>query len=269
MNNAYITLLSSLNYIEAVLALSKNFQIVKSQYPLVVMITEDIFDLAIPFFEDLNNTIPCRIPFLHYNATTEQEAPDDYIPRIASKLACFLFKDYDKMVYLDADCVILHNIDDLFNYPDGAMYEDMEDAEQGFAGLFVFCPQNHNLKYYMSVLQLNNIWESDLLETLWFPFKTNSDYRIPFKYFENITNCNFENDTDFSITKAIHFCYYDKPWKFKTEEEFLQSFSNRIGCDLNTSIKLKTIISYYWKTFIIPLRQKYGEILLGYSLGDR
>ena len=267
MNNAYITLVSSMNYIEPAIILARARKDVKSQYPLVVMITEDIYDEAINFFKE-ENILPAKIPYLHYSRTTEENAPHDYIPRIASKMACFMFKDYDKMVYLDADCIVLRNIDDLFKYPDGAMYRET-GMDGGFAGLYVFCPKNHHLEWYMCILQNFDIWEADLLKDLWFPFKTNEDYQIPEDYFQNVTNEAFEQCINLNTIKCLHFCYFTKPWKFKTEEEFSNELYGREDTNLNISNKRNIIIDYYFKKYLLPLREQYGEVLLHYSLGNR
>lgn len=267
MNNAYITLVSSMNYIEPAIILSRALKDVKTKYPLIIMVTEDIFDEAVVFFKD-EEAIVEQIPFLHYARVTEKNAPYDYIPRIASKMACFMFKDYDKMVYLDADCIVLRNMDDLFNYPDGAMYHEC-NMDGGFAGMYVFCPRNHHLEWYMCLLQNFEMWESELLKELWFPFKTNKDYQIPEDYFQNITNQNFEYYVDLSTIKCLHFCYFTKPWKFTNEADFLTAFYGREDLKLIPSGKLKTIIHYYFVKYLIPLRKQYGKILLDYSLGDR
>lgn len=267
MNNAYITLVSSLNYIEPTIILARALIDVNSQYPLVIMITEDIYEEAIPFFNE-KNMIPEKIPFLHYARATEENAPYEYIPRIASKMACFMFKEYDKMVYLDADCIVLRNIDSLFDYPDGAMYHEF-GMDGGFAGMYVFCPKNHHLEWYMCILQNFEIWESDLLKDLWFPFKTNEDYQIHEDYFQNITNEGFEYYINLNNIKCLHFCYHTKPWKFINQNDFLEALYGREDTHLIPSQKRDVIIKYYFNKYLYPLRRQYGEILLGYSLGDR
>ena len=102
----------------------------------------------------------------------------------------FKFYEYDKLVYIDSDIIIYKNIDDLFLYPDGAMYND---NGKPFIGLFVFIPINHKVDYYIALSKIFNAIESDVLEPLFFPFKSNPNYRIPFEYYVNITYDNLDN----------------------------------------------------------------------------
>ena len=44
MNKAYITLLSSEDYLEAVLVLNYSLRLVNSQYPLVVYVTNQVYN---------------------------------------------------------------------------------------------------------------------------------------------------------------------------------------------------------------------------------
>lgn len=257
MNYAYVTLLSSMDYILPVLALNQNFKEINSQYPLYVMITEDIYDKASIYLkkESINYI---KVPVIKYSDTTINNTQDKHILLTASKLNIFNLYQFNKVIYIDADCLLLKNIDELFNYPDGAMYD--EEDECGFSGLFVCTPQNHPIDYYISLLQSNRqntMWDGDLLGNLWFPFKTNLDYRIPYSYFINITTENLEELRQTISIYGIHFCYKYKPWRYNSSTEFIKDYTTELKNYGTARIEL---VEFYIQFFIKPLKNKYPEL---------
>ena len=258
MNQAFVTLLSSIDYIPAICSLNANLIEVESKFPLYVMVTENIYDEAIKYLllEDIKYI---KVPVVYYSKLTRDNTKDPRLLSIASKMNIFTLHQFDKVVYLDADCVILDNIDDLFDYPDGAMYDE-GGATTGFVGLFVCTPSAHALKYYMLILQheSSNMWESDLLEPLWFPFKTNPDYRIPPNYFVNINRDDFDNVALDAPIKVVHFCNKAKPWNYTTPEDFFSAI--REYKDLNSSQLRYDIIEFYINHYILPLKNQYPEL---------
>lgn len=266
MQYGWITLLASLDYIEPVLVLAHSLRTVHSQYPLVVMVIENIYDQAYKFLTAESNIISKKINGLQYNKSTIQQQPYNYLACIASKFCCFQFKEYDKLIYIDADAIVLQNMDELFNYPDTAMYYE-EGMKGGFAGLYVFIPENHDLTIYQTLLEHTNLWESDILERTWVACMSNLEYRIPFEYFVNITITDLDNIIDINKIKCLHFCYLDKPWRFMTALEYLDALQTRLP-KIQPSIIRQLIIQYYFQEYLIPLRRKYGESLLGYSISN-
>lgn len=255
MKQAYVTLLSSHNYLKAVIALNQNLIDLNSQYSLLVMVTENIAQQVIPYLQK-EKILYQVVNYLNYSTITQKRFKDSYILNIASKLNVFLLKEYDKVVYIDADSFFLTNIDELFNYPDGAMYAE-PGCNYGFAGMFVCCPKNHMLEYYIAIIEKFDIWESDLLGALWFPFKTNKDYRIPFQYFVNITLQNLDT-YDLTSIKGIHFCYKYKPWNYNDVSEFLQDFNKEFVKHSNHNRFI--YVGYYIQKYLIPIQNKYPEL---------
>lgn len=254
MKQAFVTLLSSEDYIAPVLILNRNFKDIKSQYPLLVMVTNNILQKAKKYL-DKEQVFYKEVNFLEYSEITKEKDAGTYLLNIASKMNVFTLFEYDKIVFIDADSIFFQNIDDLFNYPDGAMYEEPNHID-GFAALFVCTPQNHDLDFYMTLLQSQYMWESDLLGRLWFPFKSNSEYRIPTNYFLNITLENLDCQ-DFTQVKGIHFCYYYKPWKYQTVEEYLTDYYKEF--EIGSYIR-QNIIQYYFDCYLKPLRKDYPEL---------
>ena len=256
MNNyAYVTLLSSEDYLPAVLILHKNLKQVQSQYPLIVAVTENIFNQVKPYLEQ-ERILYKIIPFLEYTQETKDrwmiKRGTAYSLNIAAKFAIFKFYEFDKLVYIDSDIMIYQNIDNLFNYPDGALYDD---DGQPFIGLFVFIPKNHPADYYYTLSLVLHRIESDILEPLFFPFKSNPDYRIPYEYYINVTN-NLEL-TPFNQIKVIHFCYNYKPWRYLNANSFFYDYNKEFPNEHSQS--RWRIINDYMDNYLIPLFKKYPE----------
>ena len=256
MKYAYVTLLSSEDYLPAVLILNQNLKDVNSKYPLLVAVTENIFE-KVKSYLIKENILYKVIPFIEYSKRTQENwmrsRGTSYTLNIASKFILFKLYEYDKLVYIDSDILIYKNIDELFNYPDGALYNDNGTP---FIGLFVFTPINHKVDYYFALSNVFNIIESDVLEPLFFPFKSNPDYRIPFEYYVNITYQNLDT-FNFDAIKVFHFCYKYKPWKYLTDYAYLQDFIKEFPN--YSQIYRARIVKDYMNKYFSPLLEKYPE----------
>ena len=211
MNNAYVTLLSSKEYLVPILALNLSFKNTNSAYPLVVMVTDNIADdknlIKILEQEHIKYVI---VPTLSYSRATLTLINKDYpnnntVQNTASKINMFNLEEYDKLVYIDGDSVFFQNCDQLFNFPDGSM---LYDGKVGLTGLLVFIPENHDFNFYMACLNNVRCLDGNLIDTLWFQIKTEQMYRIPMNY----CYLSSENDKVLKYVKSITFNEH-KLWK--------------------------------------------------------
>lgn len=251
MNYAYITLLSSENYLPAVLILNRSLKNVQSKFPLIVIIEENILSDFVKqiFLEECICFYTCKK--MEYSATIREKYSNSSLLNTASKVEIFSLKQYDKLVYIDADSIIYQNIDNLFNYPDTALY-DSEQGEEGFSGLMVVCPKLHKEKYYKKILQDFAIFDGDLFNDLFLAFKTNKDYRIPINYFMNY-NYLYLEQYDLNSLKGVHFCYSFKPWFFKNYQNFLDSAEEK-------TTNQRKILKHYYALYLLPLWKKYPKL---------
>lgn len=225
----------------------------QSRFPLVVMVEESIYTDEIKEILHNENILVYLCEKTQYSLAIQKKYPKHSLLNTASKIAIFKLKEYDKLVYIDADCIVYKNIDNLFNYPDGAMY-DSERGQEGFSGLMVIVPSNHKEKYYEALLKEFCIFDGDLFHDLFFPFKTNPQYRIPFEYFVNFTIENMDN-LDMNAFYCVHFCYNYKPWLLKDPDYFIQEYQKEFvdSCNINRYYILKD----YYHRYLIPLMEKY------------
>lgn len=123
MNYAYTTLLGTDDYLYPVLALDYTLKKVKSKYPLVVMVMDDVSfgvletlrDRNIPYqiFPNLTKAAPyyCRV-----HDKDNLSGRDLFQVMMMNKFYMFELKEFDKVCYLDGDILIRQNIDFIFNY---------------------------------------------------------------------------------------------------------------------------------------------------------
>lgn len=206
---AWVTLMSSQDYLEGVLVLNESLKRVGSQYPLIVALTADLYE---DNYEILlrAGALAAKVERLSYSEGTHKDVAEKWsdflqVLNTASKLSIFSFTDWDKLVYIDADVLILQNMDELFSYRDCSMVKYSYD-NMGFTGLFVIEPSHHYSQFYMTLMKNENCFDGDLFGHLWMPFVSyNKEYQIPECYLAAPLALSSES-------KAIHFCNYPKPW---------------------------------------------------------
>lgn len=206
---AFITLLSSVDYLPAVLVLNKSLRLTKSNYELVVAVTKDIVDkVQLPLIKE--GIFIEKIPKLSYTKKVidswSQETST--IQNTASKIAIFGLTSYEHLIYIDADVLVLKNIDELFNYPVGSI---LWDGNICFSGLFSFRPSNYSVNWLLDIITNEDIVDGDLLAGVFNTAITDLNYRIPDKYLLHIMM--WERLTEKQDIKVVHFCLNKyKPW---------------------------------------------------------
>ena len=211
-NKCFITLLSTENYLTAVIALKKSMDEVKTSYPLICAVTEDIFVKEVVDKLKRYDIYPIKIKRLQYSEGTRNKSKDHPVLNTASKISLFSLKEYDKLCYIDADTFLWQNIDNVFDWPDGSMIEPSpgeEDDNYGFTGLFVFQPKYHRADFYSKLITECEGADGDILGSLWFHTRTSHSHRIPYRY---CVHYSYTRHTDKEFPKVIHFCNREKPW---------------------------------------------------------
>jgi hypothetical protein len=205
---AFVTLCSTENYLPAVVVLARSFRKVKSKYPLLVAITEELCRPEI--VEDILRKEGCiveTVPHLTYTKNVVNKYGSTHtVLQTAPKIAVFNLCSWDKLVYIDADVLVTQNIDDLMDRMDGSMVKYAGD-DMGFSGLFVFSPRNHSYERYLALQKNFDGVDGDLLGYLWFYMRTNPDYVIDQNYLVSY----WEHNACWKA-KAIHYNNEKKPW---------------------------------------------------------
>lgn len=111
-NNIYVTLLATDDYLGGVLGLQYSLRINHCKYPLLVLVTSNCSQ-EIYLELKKNNIFYKRIP----NILFPKEAPNfkkNPYSCTLNKFYVFNLVQYDKVFFLDADCIVSTNIDFLF-----------------------------------------------------------------------------------------------------------------------------------------------------------
>ena len=155
---AYATLVTGADYALGALALARSLRAVDSEWPLVVLHTAGADDLAAlkaagcrllrvqapalsPAFRERHQraALHRRAPFEHGGK------PDFHMPiENFCKLHVWRLTDYQRVVFLDADTLVVRNIDKLFGYPEFSaapnLYRTLADMHRLNSGVFVAAP---------------------------------------------------------------------------------------------------------------------------------
>lgn len=144
----YVCVLSTDNYLDGILVLNENLKKVHSKYPLLCLINENITMETKKVLSEfgISYRLINNIKFHNENETNR------YWKYTFDKLNIFSLVEYEKLVYLDADLLILDNLDDLFEKESPSMPIDLPFDPKGFnSGIMVIEP---NVKDYDNMKKL-------------------------------------------------------------------------------------------------------------------
>lgn len=149
--HAYVTLIAHGDgYAPGAEALGASLAGSGSTVPRVAMVTADVPER-------------CRAALARAGFSLREVAPianphpagDHLYPRFASvltKLRAWELTEFDKVVFLDADTIVLHNIDDLFERPAFAAAPDFFVPDQFNSGAMVLAPSRETFAGMLEVL---------------------------------------------------------------------------------------------------------------------
>nr|UYX49672.1 p13 [Darna trima granulovirus] len=183
MKCAYVTLVMLGNYyVKGAIALAKSLHRSGTDHDLICMVTEDV-----TYKKKLKKlyTRVITVPYIYFSCgkmLTERQRKlyNHWINFSFTKWRCFELILYDRCIYLDADHIVLRNIDHLFKYNHAMCFNYNYNAEfinfnQGhvitpevhkfiidnykllaFTGTMVFTPNTYFFNVIMSLLNKNN-----------------------------------------------------------------------------------------------------------------
>lgn len=245
---AYFTLLNDDSYMDGCLGLYQSFVKTKSKYPFIVLIATDPttgqLSISDKNFKTLNDL---GIKTILKPAICASDRITTYNTKLGlstwnkcfDKFYLFLETDFDRIIYLDADILLLQNIDELFlSSPeilcaiDPAVLFNIEPFKNFTtinAGVMVLTPRIELFNILMDLLHkyenqeepykvpicdqflINEYILSNTVNKQEPLFTLGSEYNLFAPYYDNY-NIAFED------IKVIHYAGMKKPWML-TEEE--------------------------------------------------
>ena len=238
MHYAYITLLSTDNYLEGVLVLNESLKLVNSKYKLVVLVTSQVSHsvestlnrLGIPTIHKEKNILPSkklqvqneRVGYNYWNNTFDC-------------LLVFDLIEFDKIVFLDSDMMVIENIDELFDKPHMSAVKD-PGTDVLNSGTFVAVPEAGLVDKILNVLPLVEkdkyyFGDQTVLQYYYKDWPNKKELHLDEKYNMFVGSLHwFINVEGYHINgpsknlSVIHFVGPKKPWML-TEQELSEKYS--------------------------------------------
>jgi len=218
-NEAFITLATNDAYALGCLVLGNSLRRVNTTRQLVVMVTNGVS----PSVRDQLNTVFDKIKDVNLLDSSDScnldllGRPD--LSVTFTKLHCWRLTEYKKCVFMDADTMVIRNIDDLFDRSELSAAPDAGWPDCFNSGVFVFEPSEQTYKNLLSTaLSLGSFDGADQgLLNLYFSSWSTTDINkhLPFTY--NVVSQSFYSYLPafkqfYNDIKVVHFIGAVKPW---------------------------------------------------------
>lgn len=228
--HAYVTLVTNADYARGALALQRSLTAVRATAPLLVLLPDQSIDcsaleaagcqlvpVAVPTVSDAFAKRHARQRIHSAEPFTKGKKPTFHDPlQNFCKLRLWQLTDYRKLVFLDADSIVLQPIERLFNYPEfsGApnLYESLADMHRLNSGVFVATPSSQTYDAMLRTLDAPDaFWrrtDQTFLEN-YFP----DWHGLPWCY--NVLQYVYFNLPElwhWPSIRVLHY-QYEKPWE--------------------------------------------------------
>lgn len=232
MQNAFVTLVTNADYIMGATALAHSLHRTNTTADLVVLHTGAVAQDALAGLKALG----CRIiPVEHLPLSdgfnerharknlhgaapfTKGRKPDFHTPLDNfCKLRLWQLTEYRTVVFLDADVVVLKNIDKLFDYPEFSaapnVYESLADFHRLNSGVFVAKPSNETFERMLVALDQPDAFWRRTDQTFLESFFPNWHGLPVFMNMLQYVWFNMPTLWDWKDISILHY-QYEKPWE--------------------------------------------------------
>lgn len=228
--NRYVTLVANADYVLGAGALARSLVMCRSQWPLLVLALADFPGLddlpalgcevvqvaPLPLSDDFRarhsrDAQHSRAPFTKGSKPLFHDPLHNFV-----KLRLWEMEQYEKVVFLDADTLVIRNIDRLFAYPEFAaapnLYESLADFHRLNSGVFVAQPSRRTFETMLARLEQPDVFwkrtDQTFLEA-YFP----DWHGLPYIYNTlQYVWFNLPLLWDWARVHVIHY-QYEKPWE--------------------------------------------------------
>lgn len=230
--NAYATLVTNPDYVLGATALVRSLKLTGTDADLVVMHTGGVDEAALQPLAALGtrlyraDLLPTSDAFnerhrrarIHAgNPFTKGRKPDFHTPLDNfAKLRLWELEEYERVVFIDADAVVVRNIDRLFLYPEFSaapnVYEGLADFHRLNSGVFVAKPSRVTFDAMLSRLDAPDAYWPRTDQTFLQSFFPHW-HGLPVFY--NMLQYVWFNLPELWDWKSVHVVHYqyEKPWE--------------------------------------------------------
>jgi len=255
---AFVTLATDDTYCLGATVLALSLRRVNTKHKLVVMITDRVSQSMRSQLDSLFDEI-ITVNVLDSNDETNLallSRPDLGIT--FTKLHCWRLTQYSKCVFLDADTLVLHNVDELFEREELSACPDVGWPDCFNSGVFVYRP---NLETYQSLVEFSlkqgsfDGGDQGLLN-MFFNTWSHKDIskHLPFTY--NVVSSTFyfyaPAFKKYGMnTKIVHFIGAKKPWHHEYSSTSSQPTIQNIG--------ESAYLQFWWDLFMEHVHPKLNQ----------
>ena len=257
-NYAYITLTDN-NYIIGTEVLIRSLKKVNNEYSLIIMYV-NLKKANLLKLKKYKNIILKKVKKIE-NPFFEKEKMQKYLKYVYTKLNCFNFNEYSKMIFLDSDILVLKNIDNLF-FKKGnfiGCYDEFLKLTKNlnffYSGFFIYEPSKRIFKDILKKIKKIKSFDNGDMGFLNIYFK--DEFTPLNKNYHRIKELLYYKK-DFSINKLSLLHYTGvKPWIIKKNIFENLCFDKNLNVLWNKYYKEKNFVNLRKQYF----KKKYGLLL--------
>lgn len=220
-DESFVTLATNENYALGALTLAQSLRQANTTRQLTVLITSELSQSLQSHLRSVFDHV-VLVDVLNSNDTANLallKRPELGIT--FTKLHCWRLTQFSKAVFLDADCVVLQNVDELFEREEFSASTDVGWPDCFNSGVFVFRPSQEtyaNLLRFATEQGSFDGGDQGLLNAYFSDWATrDASKRLPFIY-NMTTNVSYSYAPAFKqfrdSVKIVHFIGAQKPWYY-------------------------------------------------------
>eukprot|EP00041_Stephanoeca_diplocostata_P017811 m.367186 g.367186 ORF g.367186 m.367186 type:complete len:341 (-) comp20826_c0_seq1:298-1320(-) len=216
---AFVTLCTNDNYLVGALVLAQSIRLQGSTRNIVCVTTSEFASRQRATLSNVFNEIVEVNPLDSKDAQHLGLLGRPELGITITKLACWTLTQYNKCVYLDADTLVIQNVDDLFDRPSFAAAPDVGWPDCFNSGVFVYAPSMQTYTGLLECMKTQGSFDGGdqgVLNTYFSSWSTDdASHRLPFGY-------NMTSNTSYGYApalehyrrtvKIVHFIGKVKPW---------------------------------------------------------
>lgn len=257
MNYAYVTILSDDSYISGVVGLFRTLK-KHCKYSLLVLVSPNISQETILCLEKKNISY-WIVQDIELDCCFD-DSKFNYWKKTFFKFRIFELTEFDKIVYLDSDMLILDNIDELFERPHLSAVSDHDfcvymDVKGMNTGLMVIEPDEKCIAELLNTYKLKYICkkkgggiafgDQNIINDTFIDWETNGSLHLPVTYNANYRMLHLY-DKNIPI-KIVHFALQPKPWDERAIVLFMKMCGHMVhGRAKNIRALATALRAYKW-----------------------
>ncbi|XP_070537778.1 glycogenin-1-like isoform X2 [Ptychodera flava] len=258
-DEAFVTLATNDRYAYGALVLGHSLRAVNTTRQLAVMITPTVSSLMRQLLTEVFHCITQVDPLDSNDEANLALLTRPELGITFSKLHCWRLTQYNKCVFMDADTLVLRNIDDLFEREELSAAPDVGWPDLFNSGVFVFKPSEETYRGLLQCAMTQGSFDGGdqgLLNTYFSDWGTKDIARhLPFIY--NMTASRAYSYLPAFVkfgsdVKVVHFIGAVKPWEFTYDT----NTGTVLTCEGISSQHELTFIQAWWDVFVAKVKPR-------------